>query len=112
MDEDEDESSRLIQGDIVYNDPQLDDGNPDRSCPNARKCKVYKRRWYILFVFTLTSIVSNFMSVYVEYMGSDPETLPGCVWLDKKYRSPVVFIWSNWSHPGFYSFDVANGYKR
>ena len=58
---DEDESSSLIQGGIVYNDPQLDDGNPDLSCPNARKCKVYKRRWYILFVFTLTSIVSNFM---------------------------------------------------
>ena len=25
------------------------------------QCKVYKRRWYILFIFALTSIVSNLM---------------------------------------------------
>ena len=49
---------------------------------------------------------------HVEYMGSDPETLPSCIWLGDMDHSPVVFIWSNWSHSGFYSFDMANGYKR
>ena len=58
---DEDENSSLIQGHTASNNTQLDDDNPDLSCQNARKCKVYKRRWYILFVFSLTSIVLNFM---------------------------------------------------
>ena len=57
----EDENSSLIQGHVANNDTELDDDNPDLSRQNTRKCKVYKRRWYILFVFTLTSIVSNFM---------------------------------------------------
>ena len=52
------------------------------------------------------------VELHVEYMGSNPETLPGCVWLADVDCSPVVFIWSNLSHSGFYSFDVANGYKR
>ena len=56
-----DESSSLLQAHLAENNTQIDDSNPDLSCPNARKCKVYKRRWYILFVFTLTSIVSNLM---------------------------------------------------
>ena len=61
MDADGDESCSLIQGHTANKDPQLDDDNPDLPGCNAKKCKVYKRRWYILFVFTLTSIVSNFM---------------------------------------------------
>ena len=56
-----DESSSLLQAHLAENNTQMDDSNPDLSCPNARKCKVYKRRRYILFVFTLTSIVSNLM---------------------------------------------------
>ena len=61
MDVDGDESCSLIQGHIANKNPQLDDDNTDLPSRNAKKCKVYKRRWYILFVFTLTSIVSNFM---------------------------------------------------
>ena len=45
------------------------ESNPqDSVCANEEghgssflQCKVYKRRWYVLFVFTLTPIVSNLM---------------------------------------------------
>ena len=57
----EDERSGLLQEDIIATNQQPVDVNPELSCSNARQCKVYKRRWYVLFVFTLTSIVSNFM---------------------------------------------------
>lgn len=33
----------------------------DNACSSFTQCRVYKRRWYILFVFTMTSIVSNMM---------------------------------------------------
>ena len=56
----ETENSGLLHGHVTSNS-QIDSGNPELSCSNERKCKVYKRRWYILFVFTLTSIVSNMM---------------------------------------------------
>ena len=61
MDADGDENCSLIQGHTANKNPQLDDDNLDLPDCSAKKCKVYKRRWYILFVFTLTSIVSNFM---------------------------------------------------
>lgn len=35
--------------------------NEDNACSSFTQCRVYKRRWYILFVFTMTSIVSNMM---------------------------------------------------
>ena len=35
--------------------------NEDNACSSFTQCRVYKRRWYILFVFTMTSIVSNTM---------------------------------------------------
>ncbi|XP_068758723.1 solute carrier family 49 member 4-like [Montipora capricornis] len=44
-----------------------DEHNPDKTVSEGNsslrsvQCKVYKRRWYILFVFSLTSIVSNLM---------------------------------------------------
>ena len=56
---DKDENSSLIHAPNNYT--QLDDDNPDLPSCNAKNCKVYKRRWYVLFVFTLTTIVSNFM---------------------------------------------------
>ena len=56
---DKDENSSLIHAPNNYT--QLNDDNPDLPSCNAKKCKVYKRRWYILFVFALTTIVSNFM---------------------------------------------------
>ena len=36
------------------------------------------------------------VELHVEYMGSNPETLPGCVWLGDMDRSPAVFIGINW----------------
>lgn len=58
----EDEKSSLLQGDTTTANRQLPaEGNQELSCSSTRQCKVYKRRWYVLFVFTLTSIVSNFM---------------------------------------------------
>lgn len=36
-------------------------GNEENACSSFMQCKVYKRRWYVLFIFTLTSIVSNLM---------------------------------------------------
>lgn len=35
--------------------------NEDNACSSFTQYRVYKRRWYILFVFTMTSIVSNMM---------------------------------------------------
>ncbi|RMX51799.1 hypothetical protein pdam_00011630, partial [Pocillopora damicornis] len=56
------ESKRLLHDDnIVSPDRQTDIENKEISSSNERKCKVYKRRWYVLFVFTVTSMVSNMM---------------------------------------------------
>ena len=59
----EDSESRrpLHDDDIVSPDRQTDVENKEISSSNERTCKVYKRRWYVLFVFTVTSMVSNMM---------------------------------------------------
>ena len=51
----------LHDDDIVSPDRQTDVENKEISSSNERTCKVYKRRWYVLFVFTVTSMVSNMM---------------------------------------------------
>ena len=56
------ESKRLLHDDnIVSPNRQTDIENKEISSSNERTCKVYKRRWYVLFVFTVTSMVSNMM---------------------------------------------------
>ena len=56
------ESKRLLHDDnIVSPDRETDIENKEISSSNERTCKVYKRRWYVLFVFSVTSMVSNMM---------------------------------------------------
>ena len=56
------ESKRLLHDDnIASPDRQKDIENKEISSSNERTCKVYKRRWYVLFVFAVTSMVSNMM---------------------------------------------------
>ena len=45
------------------------------------QCKVYKRRWYVLFIFTLTPIVSNLM---------------WNAWVPIQRPCRLVFGWERW----------------
>ena len=57
----ESEASHLLDDDVANPDQQTAVKNSEISSSTERKCKVYKRRWYVLFVFTMTSMVSNMM---------------------------------------------------
>ena len=55
----EGEKSTLLQDqEIAASNAGVTEGNGRSS---FLQCKVYKRRWYVLFIFTLTSVVSNLM---------------------------------------------------
>ena len=56
---DDGENASLLEGD--KSPPSSTNGNEESECSSFMLCKVYKRRWYVLFVFTMTSIVSNLM---------------------------------------------------
>ena len=52
------ENASLLDGSKLP--PSSTNGNEENKCSSFMQCRVYKRRWYILFVFTMTSVMSNF----------------------------------------------------
>lgn len=67
---------------LVSNDPDESHTEENNFISHSVQCKVYKRRWYVLFVFSLTSIVSNWM---------------WNTWSPIQRPCRIVFGWQRWT---------------